>query len=395
MDINDIPIRFVEEIDLQDQKKYPDRDGNGTYVDCPFCGGRKKLHIDYIKNKWRCNKCSDAASGSGQGGTIRLHAQVNHLSYADAKNDLEQRWESAGCEQEPVHVSSVQESEKKGTPGPASWRDAVYRALLHTLPLADRHREDLMRRGLTEKQIDQSLIRSAPFCDTNTIAEKALFESGIIHIDDPEQCIAKWRELFAVKGSMFPGFWQFRDGTIRVISAKGYMIPVIDCEGMISGIQIRHDPLNADATQGQLDRYHKYSWFSSSWKDKGCAVTGISEISYSGFRDFQQMPEGICLTEGCLKGYVTSQLTDWPVMALIGVSNYRQLPRELSTLKEKGVKRIHVMVDMDYHENEAVGNARNRIIQMITGAGIRALPEEWDPEYKGIDDWMKHVKREI
>lgn len=391
----DLPfgIRFVTELDLSQMKRYPDRSGTAEYFDCPFCGGKRKLHVDYQKNAWRCNKCSDSTTGRGQGGILDLHAQIKGISRKDAYRELMAIWNSSDEEKRTAMTSPVLPTvTHESKPGPRNWRDAVYRALLSDLPLSERHREDLRRRGLTDDQIDHSLIRSMPACGTNTFAERALYESGIIHIDDPEECISMWRKLFKEKGSIIPGFWQHQDGTIRLVRNDGYLIPVVDCDGMISGLQIRHDPLPDDVTEWQKENYHRYSWLSSSWKNQGCAVTGISQISYSGFPNTERMPEGICLTEGCLKGFITSQLTNWPVIALIGVSNYSQLPDELKLLKERGVQRIHMMLDMDYHSNKHVADSRNRIIQMVTESGIKTIQDEWDPAYKGIDDWMLYLK---
>ena len=59
-------IRDVLQMDYPNVKHYGVRNGE-EYIDCPFCGRKKKLNISYTKNVFRCNACDTS------GGVLKLH----------------------------------------------------------------------------------------------------------------------------------------------------------------------------------------------------------------------------------------------------------------------------------------------------------------------------------
>ena len=234
----------------------------------------------------------------------------------------------------------------EGHPAPADVLDLVYRAFLDELKLKDSHRRDLLRRGLTEAQIDEAGFRSVPRVGFCTYAENALMKSGALQIEDQEECLEKWAEIFREKGSVIPGFYLSDSGRIAAVRPdQGYFIPVKDCLGRITGMQIRFDPL-------------------------------------------PQTPETVGLTEGALKADVASAISGKPFIALIGVGNQEQLPSVLGYLKDHGTKRISVFVDMDLYENAHVASALKGIEEKVTLSGLEFAAWSWDRNYKGIDDWL-------
>ena len=204
-----------------------------------------------------------------------------------------------------------------------------------------------------------------------------------------------WQAVFK-NGSVIPGMYRVND-SIRIVrrsnkSISGYFVPVKDCYGRISGMQIRYDNLPENATEKQIENYHKYAWYSSSEKETGCPVTGIENVHHT-FTVDGAAPKTVYLTEGCLKADIASAISGKPFIALIGVNNVSQLPQELKYLKENGTQLIKVAVDMDYRDKPNVAKALANIMQIIGEAGLESVLLTWPSEYKGIDDFLAEDAR--
>lgn len=389
-------IDAVMELDRPDIRRYQ-KTGTSADYDCPFCGGKRKLHLDFTKNAFRCNVCHE--ENHAQGGLIQLHCMLKGLPYATrearsaAYRDLLAEYEGLS-EKQKNEFHACRENDElahvEGHPAPADVLDLVYRAFLDELKLKDSHRRDLLRRGLTEAQIDEAGFRSVPRVGFCTYAENALMKSGALQIEDQEECLEKWAEIFREKGSVIPGFYLSDSGRIAAVRPdQGYFIPVKDCLGRIAGMQIRFDPLPENAPEEEKDRYHRYAWFSSAGWKQGCSVRGVSQIHFAGFSsEEEQIPETVGLTEGALKADVASAISGKPFIALIGVGNQEQLPSVLGYLKDHGTKRISVFVDMDLYENAHVASALKGIEEKVTLSGLEFAAWSWDRNYKGIDDWL-------
>ena len=72
-------IDAVMELDRPDIRRYQ-KTGTSADYDCPFCGGKRKLHLDFTKNAFRCNVCHE--ENHAQGGLIQLHCMLKGLPYA-------------------------------------------------------------------------------------------------------------------------------------------------------------------------------------------------------------------------------------------------------------------------------------------------------------------------
>lgn len=389
-------IDAVMELDQPDIRRYQ-KTGTSADYDCPFCGRKRKLHLDFTKNTFRCNVCHE--ENHAQGGLIQLHCMLKGLPY-DTKEarsagyrDLLAEFE--GLSEDQKHAFQVQHQERsapctEGHPASADVLDRVYRSFLSELKLRDPHRKDLLRRGFTEAEIADSWFRSVPRVGFCTYAENALLKSGVFRIEDQEENLEKWKEIFREKGSVIPGFYLSDSGRIAAVRMdSGYFIPVKDCLGRITGMQIRFDPLPENAPEEEKDRYHRYAWFSSAGWKQGCSVRGASQIHFAGFSfEKEQTPETVGLTEGALKADAASAISGKPFIALIGVGNQEQLPSVLGYLKDHGTKRISVFVDMDLYENAHVASALKGIEEKVTLSGLEFAAWSWDRNYKGIDDWL-------
>ena len=373
----DLPfgIDFVVEQDLSNQKGFKKQgaSNNSFNIDCPFCGGHFKLNVNVQKGLFRCAKCSES------GNAISLHAKLLKIDNKKAYQDLKKRYNGLPVEtkiQIKNKVSSIEEP--KYIPAPLMLRDFVYNELLEELELSKFHKENLLKRGLSEEQIEHFKYRSFPQVGSSTIAKKIIFNTGVTHE------LVKHDPIYQI-----PGFYDFGDKVRMVKRKQGILIPVVTRHGKISGFQIRFNDLSKKATQEQIENFKRYSWFSSTEKETGVSITGIENVHYVGF-DFESKitPEVVNITEGCLKADIAYALSGKPFISLMGVSNQGQLKEELVYLKEHGTKQINICFDMDYRDKPEVKKALTNVIEKITNVGLSYQTIKWPSDWKGIDDFL-------
>ena len=386
-------IDFVVEQDLVPLgiRKVPN--SKGYSFDCPFCEKKglkpdrhHKYTVDIYKNVGHCMRC-----GSGHG-IIGLHQALSKggISMDEARKDLMKRWEGlpSGVQ---IELSKTQdrleeENSKQLFPAPIEIRDSVYRAFLAQLSLSRAHHDDLIARGLSEKEIADRMYKSVPAVGFKTFAAK----SFSYEISDTLRRHPQWG---------IPGFYDIRSGEPKVIRCDpGFFVPVRDEFDRISGMQIRYDPLPEDAPESRKEHYAKYKWFNSNYREKkdGCTASGCENIHYA--TPLFKTPESIILTEGVLKADVASRLggkiknqTNVPMLGLVGVYNTENLAFELIKLRDYGLKKIIIAVDMDYLDKPQVAAALENIRQIIQGIGLHYEDFRWNRKYKGIDDYFLAV----
>lgn len=344
----DFGIEFTVECDMPNERRY--RATAGSFdIDCPFCGSKRKFNVNPRKNVARCNKC-----GGDKGyNTVTLHAELTGLSTKEAYKDLLRRWNglSSDTQVEIRKRKVAAESFKEILPAPIEIRDKVYRRLLSQLDLSKKHREDLIKRGLTDEEIEKGMYKTVPVCGLHSLAAYAI--EGI-----------KFEE-----GRGVPGFTDVNDPKKVLLRPRknGYFVPVITREGLISGMQIRYDNLKPTATDKEKETYKKYSWYSSSEKDTGCGVTGCENIHFAG--NWEKTPKSCDITEGVLKANIAAFLSGEPYIGLVGVNNVGQLEKTLSDLREEGLESVYVYVDMDYRDKPEVKKALTNIKKVINRSG--------------------------
>jgi hypothetical protein len=126
-------------------------------VDCLFCGARNKMNIHFEKQVYNCNRCKT------HGGMVDLYARDFHVSNAQANEEIYAVICRHGTPRVPPTPVPAAET-LPASPVRASEMtiDQTLRPLLEMLTLAQPHKEQLLRRGLTEKQIVRYMYRSTP-----------------------------------------------------------------------------------------------------------------------------------------------------------------------------------------------------------------------------------------
>lgn len=335
-------------------------DKDSLYYYCPFCNDRKgKLNINIKGNIWRCNKCGEG------GGVVQLVEYYKECSREDALAWLQSNPEIFITDGDTY---SATHEERKPEIADEETLDKTYRALLSMLELNDTHRVDLHRRGLSDKAIKSFGFKSMPNKKKGFEIANNLLKQG-----------------YVLKG--VPGFY-VSGSSWRIQDLPGYLIPFINANGKITGMQIR--------TDNPGERNAKYMSLTSTGKNKG--TKSSIEAHLIGFNNQNK----VFITEGALKADTASYLT-WlrkkkqcAFLAIPGVNNYKSLTKALKVLKEKGVTTIYNCFDMDRVGNNdcelniQVKKAVMKIEKIVKEAGFEWKSLEWEYE-KGIDDYELYL----
>lgn len=334
--------------------------GKSSYnIPCPICdtsGGRKKhLNINLRKNVFRCPKC-----GQFSGGVFDLYAYYENISRDDVVQQLKDRLGGKDISQ----YKGKGKRKKKPLPLPPAipqstladidTRNRVYRALLDKLSLESDHQENLLGRGLTEKDIARLQYRTTPTADFCTLAQ-TLIDEG--------------HDLRGV-----PGFYRDNDGRWTLaLYQRGIMIPCRDRFGRIQRLHIRLDK--------KMKKGGKFLPFSSTDKPDGVGAENWCHLA-------GPVQEYILLIEGYMKADIVNAFTGFTVLAIPGVTSIQHLEPVLKELIGLGLKHVMTCFDMDYLKNWHVESAYTKLVELLGSLDITFGTHLWMPDCNGLDDFL-------
>jgi hypothetical protein len=239
--------------------------------------------------------------------------------------------------------------------------DSIYTVLLRAkLELSDEHRQNLLGRGLTRREIgDQG------YCSTPTRTDGDLIA----------------REMGDLGLAGVPGFFS-SDGRVWKLAAMtpGILIPYRDRRGRIRGLQYRRD----DCSDGR----GKYIWLSSNPASSNFPRgTKLESALHFARPHLLQDAREVMLTEGALKAQIASLYLNSPLIASAGVHHFKpEFPAWLKTTYPK-IETVRVTFDLDWKSNPDVRRAAFRLTERLQAAGFNVRLRVWPPELgKGIDD---------
>mgnify|MGYP002577772446 CR=1 FL=1 len=345
------------------------RCADGVYTDCPFCGdSRGKMKINYVQNVWRCNYCGEG------GGMLMLYAKTKGITTSEAYREICDAVLNGVCF--PASLPSSPKKEKRQEiPQSARAENSVIHqtltGLLGLLKLSERHREHLRTvRGLTDEQIDRLGYKTTPpfyMCRQLT-----------------DRLIAQGHTVEGV-----PGFYQ-KDGQWTVLFSSrtaGILIPVRSLDRQICGCQIRLDTPLKNEDDPPEKSGAKYIWLSSSGKPKG--TSSGSPVHFVG----DSNAGVVYVTEGFLKSDVAHYLMNRTFVATAGANNTAQLEVLLKQLADNGTHTIIEAEDMDKYRNQAVNKGALKLYELAKKYGMECRGLNWNPNYKGIDDWQLALRQ--
>lgn len=295
-------------------------------VDCPFCGEKKgKLNLNTKKNVFKCNRCGES------GGMLSLYGKIYGVDNQTACKEIKDafgRNEQAPAYQVRKREIIPKEPEIENVPpAPDAVRHKTYSMFFSMLVLADTHRQNLLKRGFTEQQIEENGYKSTPVFGYKNLTKK-LLAAGC-----------------TVEG--VPGFYQDRDGewTIHFSNkSSGFLVPVRNMEGLIVGAQIRLDhPYDG----------RKYIWLSSTNYHRG--TSSGSPVHLAG----NPGEKTVFVTEGPLKGDLAHVLSGRTFGCVPGANQYANLPPFLPAMKLMGTETVYEAYDMDKLLKTACGGDYN------------------------------------
>ncbi len=236
---------------------------------------------------------------------------------------------------------------------PVEVRDRVYRDFLRLLYLHPRHREDLLRRGLTEWEIRRNGYRSVPETESPWSVCRRLIRTG--------------HDLAGI-----PGFYKARGprgGTYWTFDRQpGYFIPVRDEKGRIQVLQRRMD----DARGG------KYKLFSGHKNRGGCSCGTPAHVA----RPAEVKDRRVWITEGPLKADIAGKYLGAVVVGALSAATWRPaIPAVLALEAEEVV----IALDRDMETNMEVARAYLTLKVELKKHGLAVSRAVWSDK-KGIDD---------
>ena len=321
--------------------------GDYMYIDCPECfynpqtghSGKGKCEVRIQSGVYSCPRC-----GTFKGGMLDLYRYYRNCDSHTANKEMREYVGAPQYRQRKLQVQKIVESAERSVFDNVNLAkrneiDRTYRTFLSLCSLAEKHKKDLIRRGLSEKNIAHFGFKSTPV----TYEERHKIISELLH----RGC--------TLKG--VPGFYVNKTGQwdINIYNKiEGYFIPMCNLQNQCLGIQIRLDA--PDPKQG------KYTWLSSNGMNQAEKLTSLPHI--------------------------TTILSHSTYKAIAVVTQFKVLPVIFSQFKKNGVKRIIDSFDSDCKYNTNVERARQTIKYYAVKAGLEYYRMEWDEKYKGIDDYL-------
>lgn len=333
-------------------------------ISCPCCDDnprKKHLNINLNKDVFCCPRCHFS------GGVFDLYS---YYSGVDRKHAREVLMEKLGLKDSgPSYEGSNQKQERRTITRPIlqeielpltdiDARHETYAALLGKLSLASDHRENLLSRGLTDEQIRTFGYKTMPVVGFSALAKQLQAEGYYL-------------------GGV-PGFYHTKEGAWTFVQERrGILIPARDQDGKIQGLQIRLDKIKKG----------KFRWISSIGKQDGCKAEGWTHM-------IGNPKPTVLLTEGPLKADVIHYITGQTVIAVPGVNSLKHLKETLEYLQSQGTTKVMTCFDMDYLKNPHVRDGYYNLANILAEVGIEYGTYLWDPQFKGLDDYVWHCRKE-
>jgi len=336
---------------------------------CPFCPTQSSdyhMTLNREKERFYCHKCSAG------GNSVTLYAMIYGVDNREASERL------AGGFDAPLPEIEKKPAAQKlpgYEPAPIRQRHDAYYSMLEMMKLSGRHMKDLTDRGLSRDRIALNMYRSMPI----NLSEKRKIAAEL----------AKRHDLRGVPGFYYSGIrWE-------LCGKPGILIPVLDMQGYIQGLQIRLDGA----------KMKKYRWLSSN-PEYGLPYGTPSSvwIHVTGNRGSGEA----FITEGGLKGDIASYLSgDRLFICTAGATSIRFLPEVLASLN---VRKVIGCYDMDKltelkallqkrHDDPRDESAKKpcpleKMEAVVRKTGLPYDRCEWEPELNGIDDYyLNHFIR--
>jgi hypothetical protein len=244
------------------------------------------------------------------------------------------------------------------TIAPLERRDRVYRRVLSLCRLGGQHRQDLLARGYSEKEIAECGYGSLPLQGRARLCRE-------IMAADP----------LALDG--VPGFYR-RDGKggdyWTLAGSPGLLIPCRAPDGRIRGVRIRPD----DPGEGG-----KYRWLSSKDRPGGCG----SGVHCHVARPPVVRDDRLWVVEGEIKADLSAARLAAVVVSIPGVDSWARVLFDVRDLLPPH-GRVVVALDADWRVKLPVHQAAWNLTLALQALNFVTEFAQWNEKHKGLDDLM-------
>lgn len=340
---------------------------NELYIDCPEChvnpknghSGKGRCQVLITEGVYSCQRC-----GEFRGGILDLYCYYKGCNKKSANREMREYVSASVYKQNELRIHKIVKAAEESVYDNANLAsrteiNRTYRMFLSLCELAQEHKNNLLARGLSEKNIAHYGFKTTP-----------------VNFDERKGIVSELLKR-GCKLEGVPGFFVNRTGKWDINlydKIRGYFVPMCNLQNECLGLQIRLDI--------PFDNC-KYVWLSSKNKLSGVGRSSVPHISNT-----LNIGESIYFTEGGLKADVAHCLSNRTFIAIAGVTQYKVLPILFAQLKKNGVKRIIDAYDSDCKYNLNVEKARQKLKGYVKKAGLEYFRMEWDEKWKGIDDYL-------
>lgn len=95
-----------------------------------------------------------------------------------------------------------------------------------------------------------------------------------------------------------------------------------------------------------------------------------------------------------MKADIIHYITGQTVIAVPGVNSLNHLQDILNHVRAHGTTKIMTCFDMDYLKNPHVKDGYHNLAAMLAKSEFAYGTYIWDPQYKGLDDYVWHCRQE-
>ncbi len=367
-------------------------DERRSKMDCFNCGKRKKLNLDFQNNYWRCPACDASGGVLHLFARIQLGMELDEGSSKSTKIHVAKELDKYMGGDYPAQAKACTPKEPPPEIPVASDErlDRAYRAMLEipTLALSDKHKADLIRRGLTEEAIERNGYRTMPADMSAGKDMEQLYadHGGEMRRNNELSWISKSQILFGLmiartlqsKGIDLhgvPGFFRF--GQLWCYwSIPGMMIPTRNMDGQIVIWQLRRDKRRKKSDA-------KYITVAARFLP-GHVTEGVSRCHFPLSNSAEEGTDSpVVFTEGPLKADVASFLWKTPTIfaAIPGISTTTDLLSYCNRFKATGRTAVMNAMDMDRFTNPHVRKGVQAMVAKLEKQGIQVNDMCWDKTY--------------
>lgn len=272
--------------------------------------------------------------------------------------------------------------------------------------LYEEDKADLIRRGLSDKEIWNMGFFSVPKSSHRVFSDDGNYKMQLSTYISKKLYKKYGDELLRVAGFIkingnekFDDYITFKTKmrnpkTKKLEDIRGYFIPYNNIQNQLVGMQYRLSiPLKDD--KGKLIRYF---WFSSYNASSGSPIDYIEPTKI-------RRSDILLVGEGALKMKIACERMNFRGMAEAGVTNYRNLVKNIEILEKRENKKFNIILalDMDKYENVniisgkefyPILDAEEKTVDLLKKTGHKIAIAEWNfNKGKGIDDALLNGAR--